>query len=139
MNLKNREIKKSRLRLWWVSIRILNPWVLRLWNTCAIGCAKKSAENVFNKCMSAINWYKYSGVSRTFIPHYTICVYYKSIFTVGQWIIWRSVKSGQIVVFVNFIRATAPINPDVKIVNFLFWSWNGLICIFSSSNGNLWP
>ena len=28
-------------------IRTRNPWALRLLNTCAIGCAKKTAENAF--------------------------------------------------------------------------------------------
>ena len=32
-------------------IRTRNPWVLRLRNTCAIGCAKKTAENVFKCCI----------------------------------------------------------------------------------------
>jgi len=43
---KNREIKiiKSYASS---AIRTRNPWVLRLRNTCAIGCAKKTAENVF--------------------------------------------------------------------------------------------
>ena len=28
-----------------------NPWGLRLWNTCAIGCAKKTAKNFFNNTL----------------------------------------------------------------------------------------
>ena len=33
------------------SLRWDSTWVLRLRNTCAIGCAKKTAENVFNLFM----------------------------------------------------------------------------------------
>ena len=39
----------------------LNPWVLRLRNTCAIRCAKKTAENVFKyvarQTLRIIGWY----------------------------------------------------------------------------------
>jgi len=41
---KNKEIKSYASG----GIRTRNPWVLRLRNTCTIGCAKKTAENAFN-------------------------------------------------------------------------------------------
>ena len=45
---KNREIKKNKkLRLRWDSNP--QPLGLMLWNTCAIGCSKKTAENVFKE------------------------------------------------------------------------------------------
>ena len=40
LNLKNSEITK---------IKSFDPLVLRLRNTCAIGCAKKTAEKVFKE------------------------------------------------------------------------------------------
>jgi len=42
LNFKNSENKKIKS-----GIRTHNPWCLRLRNTCAIGCAKKTAENIF--------------------------------------------------------------------------------------------
>ena len=44
-NFKKRWNKKSYASS---GIRTRNPWALSLWNTCAIGCAKKTAENIFN-------------------------------------------------------------------------------------------
>jgi len=46
LNFKNSEIKKIKSYAS-CGIRTRNPWGLRLRNTCAIGCAKKTAENVF--------------------------------------------------------------------------------------------
>jgi len=48
MIFENREIKKIKS---YVSggIHTRNPWVLRLRNTCTIGCAKKTADNIFKK------------------------------------------------------------------------------------------
>jgi len=42
------KLNKKIKRYDFVGIRTRNPWVLRLRNTCAIECAKKTAENVFN-------------------------------------------------------------------------------------------
>jgi len=47
LNFKNREIKKLK-NYTSSGIRTRNTWVLRPQNTCAILCAKKTAENVFN-------------------------------------------------------------------------------------------
>jgi len=40
LNFKNRDIQKQ-------NVQTRNPWVLRLRNTCAIGCSKKTAKNIF--------------------------------------------------------------------------------------------
>ena len=48
LNFENREIKKTKSCASG-GVLTCNPWVLRLRNTCAIGCAKKTAENVFNR------------------------------------------------------------------------------------------
>ena len=50
LNFEKREIKKIKSYAS-SGIWTCNPWVLRLRNTCAIGCAcaKKTVENVFNR------------------------------------------------------------------------------------------
>ena len=50
--LKRGKFKKSYASS---GIRTLNPWGLRLRNTCAIGCAKKTTENVFKLKVVIIN------------------------------------------------------------------------------------
>jgi len=50
-------------------IRTRNPWVLRLWNTYAIGCAKKTAENVLKLRITDLNWTSVT-IKTNIILHY---------------------------------------------------------------------
>ena len=53
-------------------IRTRNPWVLRLRNSCAIGCAKNTEENVFNGANEKHNKIFNVIISACFL--YLICV-----------------------------------------------------------------